>query len=141
MLIAAIALGLVTLDPPIGVFHHGRWRGQCYRDGFLSGLDHELCTATLSGGVEVRLQRDADKLLIAALLPDCAGRQNPTSISSKSLSRPDRTRRVSRAIEDRIGNALKQCHGRTSAPSLSKRDLEATLKQTDGLIHLDPPLR
>ena len=141
MLVAAIALGLITLDPPIGVFQHGQWRGQCYQDGFLSGLDHEFCAATLSDGLEVRLERDADKLVIIVIVPDCVDSRRSTIISSERLSRPDRTDRVSAAIESRIASTLRQCHSLTAAPSIGKRDLEATLKQTDGLIHLGAPFK
>ena len=138
MLIAAIALGLIALEPPIGVFHHGQWRGQCYRDGFLSGLDHEFCAATLSGDLKVRLERDADKLVILVPSTGCKGGWRPKVILSQDLSRTDRTARVLLAIQ---GHIASQCPGRDATPSLSKRDLEATLKETDGLIHLEPPNR
>jgi hypothetical protein len=141
MLIAAIALGLVPLEQSIGVFHHGQWRGQCYQDGFLSGLDHEFCAATLSGGLNVRLERDADKLLIIVAPSGCAAGRRPAVVSSRDLSRPDRTDRVLATIQGHVASTLKPCHGRAATPSLSKRDLDATLKQTDGLIHLDPPFR
>lgn len=140
MLLIAFFFGLAGVESePIGAFHHGPWEGACFRDGFLAGRDDEVCRATWSGRVYVMFNRDADGLTLYISATSSTGRQcaKPLSFSPGVLAQRGRTTRVALALDAGLRAVAKQCAVRTRSPTTSVSDLQAMLRETDGLIHLD----
>ena len=121
-----------------GSYRHGQWSGECFRDGTLRGMGDEICRARWAGNVDVRFDRDADRLSLLvsprARAPSRCARG--ADIAALQLTGPARTERVARAIAAAIRALPAACRVPHRVTPIDRRDLAATLRETDGLIHV-----
>ena len=121
-----------------GSFCHGQWQGECFRDGTLRGMNDEICRARWSGNLNVYLERDADKLVVFVFPRNendvrCS---ESAEMSSRALADPARAEALFRIVRALTRRIAKKCLVPSHLSSLNLRDLRATLRETDGLIHI-----
>ena len=140
MIVAALLLASSGCPHVVaGSFCHGQWQGECFRDGTLRGMPDEICRARWLGNVTVDLERNADSLSIFIAPRQEHGVRciESAEISSRALTRPARAQAVSRIVSGLIRRVSKKCPSPSRVTRLNLRDLRATLRETDGLIHIE----
>lgn len=136
MLLALLLLAAGPGDFP-GLFHHGQWRGTCFRDGTLRGQDDELCRGDWQGNTKIGFERNADRLLVL-LSPKGPYRQECVAAVHWSERRARRRDRVP-ALISAVNSAARAVPTRCGMPRvlpINARDLAKTLRDTDGLTHV-----
>ena len=144
ILAAALALALGTQTDPMQ-FQRGNWSGQCYRERYLAGMDHELCRARIFVDTGAALERSAEGLSVEALPGNCDGGE-PAYIPSAMLNGTDRAAFVADFITYQITAVVKACHAKRPIPTIREADIAAFLRASDGLkpgsfVPLDPAVR
>jgi hypothetical protein len=124
--------GAVDLNVP-GTFQHGQWQGRCFRDGFLSGMDHELCRGWTAGPVVIRFERTAEDLSFRAEATGCAPLDLHMGKAPAGLAPANYAASLSVVLGLTIKDALKTCGSKLKAPKIDKAALAAVLTETDGL--------
>jgi hypothetical protein len=124
--------GAVDLQVP-GTFQHGAWQGRCFRDGFLSGMDHELCRGWTSGPVAIHFERTAEAMHITVEVSGCSASNQVTMLPESTLASADRNRTVAAVLRMVVRDAVKACRSGLKAPGVDLRTLAAVLTETDGL--------
>lgn len=117
-----------------GTFQHGQWQGRCFRDGYLSGMDHELCRGWTNGPVAMHFERTAEAMRVSFKVKGCprySGRE--TALPDWAIKGTARAGGIA-AMLDRMARAtLNACHSKLRAPVAVVPDLEAMLIETEGL--------
>ncbi|MBO9715159.1 hypothetical protein [Sphingomonas sp.] len=129
---AALALAL-GVPQQADAFTYGIWQGRCFRDGYLAGMDHELCRASAAGPVAIRIERDAEALAIWVEPSGC--RKTPAGgvVRANLLALSDRAAVVAAKIRGQVRIALKECRSKLRAPRIDQPAVAALLLQSDGL--------
>lgn len=116
-----------------GEFRHGGWLGRCYRDGTLRGMDKELCRAEMAGDVTISIERDVKQLKLTASVLGCNAEHGVGYVGAAALASPGRAGLLRLMVETQQKQALKACGNKGKPPKLVMADLEAMLRETDGL--------
>jgi hypothetical protein len=117
-----------------GTFRHGAWQGRCFRDGFLSGMDHELCRGWTGGPVAIHFERTAEAMRVSVEVKGCAaysGRE--VTLPASTLASPRRSDQIAAALGRMVRITLGTCRSKLVAPVLDAHTLAAVLTETDGL--------
>jgi len=143
LLAASFALTGIQAGP--AYFHHGKWSGQCFRQGNLAGRDHELCQADIFVETGARLERTADGLTVQVWPGEGDCEAEPKSLPSAALATRNRAAVVSAFVRSQIAGTLEACHLNRPLPAIRESDIGAFLKASDGLrsgsFLLDPAQR
>ena len=138
MIVLAVGLAAMQSGEGLGSFHHGQWRGEYFRDGFLAGMDDEVCRARWSGNMDVSFDRNADRLTLLLRLndsskPECS---ESASFRNASLAKRGREIRILAYIRSQIREIARRRTGPTHFTPVSAKDLKAALRETDDLAHI-----
>jgi hypothetical protein len=124
-----------TIDLSVpGTFQHGAWQGRCFRDGFLSGMDHELCRGWTQGPVAIHFERTAEAVRFSVTVKGCprySGRE--VTVKSDDLTRPRRAGENAEMLGRIVPIVLSACRSKYAAPVVDVAALAAVLTETDGL--------
>jgi hypothetical protein len=134
ILALAIAGTLAAQSDPV-TFRRGAWSGQCFRQGYLAGRDHELCQAEIFVETGARVERSAEGLSVKPYEGDgCQGDgPEPGFLPSAAFARRDRASVVARFVRSQIEAALKTCNLQRPIPHIRESDMVAFLRKSDGL--------
>lgn len=140
-MLLALLLGLAgpqqdeTVDLRVpGTFQHGAWQGRCFRDGFLSGMDHEMCRGWTSGPVAIHFERTALGMRIWLTVRRCpaySGRD--VTLPAARLDGAHRAEDIVGALGRMMRVTLSTCRSKYPAPVVDQALLAAVLTETDGL--------
>ena len=131
----ALSLALAAQETP-GVIRHGPWEGHCFRAGFLSGMDHELCKASMwaePSGPGVEIERSREGIRVQPLPAECGVRTKSSLLPAAALTGRDRAAVAVKFIRARIRAALMACKKTLPLPALLESDMAAVLRDSDGL--------
>lgn len=134
----ALALLLVTAVPQQaeaepGVFEHGPWKGQCYRDGYMHGAAQEMCRGVMTGPVEISFERTAAGMQVSIAAPNCPGMTLNMDPPPATQAPAKRAAAIGGMLTFMIQDMLKSCHSKLRAPKIDAESLGAVLVATDGL--------
>jgi hypothetical protein len=129
--VIAIALLLAQTAPEPGAFTHGPWQGRCYRDGYMAGMDHELCRATLTGPVTVTFERDATSMVFRATAEGC----DPLTLNMDPPPATLAPEKFAKTMAVMLQLSLKSSMGscKAKAPKIDVAPLSAIIAETSGL--------
>lgn len=116
-----------------GTFRHGAWQGRCFRDGFLSGMDHELCRGWTGGPVAIHFERTAEAMRVSVEVKGCEALSEPAVLPESTLARADRVATIAVLLRMVVRARLSACGSRLTVPGVDMRALAAVLTGTDGL--------
>jgi hypothetical protein len=131
----ALSVAAASQSPEAG-FHAGPWRGRCYREGSLQGMDHELCTAAffdekvLAGA---QIVRTAEGIEVTSWPGECATSFEPALLPALALAGAERSKVVAAFVQRQIDNELKACKPKSAALKVRAADMAAFLDGSDNL--------
>ena len=128
-----LALLLMAQQAEPGVFAHGPWQGQCYRDGYLNGAAQEMCRGVMAGPVEISFERTASGMQFNIAAPNCAGMALNLDPPPATQAPAKRAAAIGGMLTFMIQDMLKTCHSKLRAPKIDAESLGAVLVATDGL--------
>lgn len=140
-MLLALLLGLAgpqqdeTVDLRVpGTFQHGQWQGRCFRDGFLSGMDHELCRGWTSGPVAIHFERTAEAMRVSVTVKACprySGRE--VALLARVMTGKRRADDMAAMLGRMVHVMISACRSKYPAPAMDMGALAAVLTETDGL--------
>ncbi len=116
-----------------GVYSVGKWTGQCFRDGFLNGREHEDCGAILAGPVKIWLFRTSEKMDITITTKSCKKGKWEGHFAKEKLSSDDRAAQLLAVINNGVKRLKSGCVRALPTPVVTASDLSDILTETDGL--------
>ncbi|MDT8758061.1 hypothetical protein MZO42_05070 [Sphingomonas psychrotolerans] len=126
----------------LGAFQHGAWDGICWRDGNLSGFDHELCRAWWHRDqpIEVEIERTVESASIIITHNVVGGGRSCSDlahVSLRTLRDRQRSMLVLQSLKRSISKVAARCNLPSPAAALKLTEIKAVLKDTDDLQKLD----
>lgn len=117
-----------------GTFQHGQWQGRCFRDGYLSGMDHELCRGWTNGPVSMWFERTAEDMRFWLTVKGFT-RQTGSQVEMQASSLEDshRAENIAAVLRRVLPMSLSACHSKHAAPVVDVAALAEVLTETDGL--------
>ena len=132
LLLAAAGVAQTVSAEPV-VFSHEPWQGRCFRDGYLAGMDHELCRATMEGPVAITFERTASGIEFAVTTVGCPPLTLAVTPPPATLAPKQRAGSVAGMLQFVIRDMLKTCRSKLKAPKIDAAEFGAVLVETDGL--------